>query len=318
MLILPQGGSGPSTPDIIPSSDGAGIVLATGSSVIAFKAGDKVVTHLAPFIPENQWPSFANITAGMGQQVNGTLTQFGVFPQSGLVHAPKNANMPQAATLTCSALTAWNSLFGLKGREPVKGDWILTQGTGGVSIAALQVSAIYFTGCITTDNSIKFAVAAGANVLATTSSNEKAKRLRELGAKHVINYRQTPDWGITAKYLTPNKQGVDIVVDVGGDNTLAESVKAVRQDGLVIAAGLVAGTVKDDRPSLLNALWNLCIVRGVLLGTRNQFKEMNSFVEKHKIEMAVDDEVFELKDANKAYERLEGQKHFAKVIIKIK
>jgi NADPH:quinone reductase-like Zn-dependent oxidoreductase len=114
-------------------------VRVTGNSVTAFKVGDKVVTHLAPFIPDDQWPGFPEITAGMGQQVNGTLTQYGVFPQRGLVHMPKTCTFPQAATLTCSALTAWNSLFGLKGREPKSGDWVLTQGTGGVSIAALQV-----------------------------------------------------------------------------------------------------------------------------------------------------------------------------------
>lgn len=105
---------------------------------------------------------------------------------------------------------------------------------------------------------------------------------------------------------------------MGGDSTLGESVKAVRPDGLVIAAGLVAGSAKDERPALLAVLWNLCVVRGVLLGTRNQFKDMNGFVEEKRIELAVDDEGFTLKDAKKAYERLEAQQHFAKVIIKIK
>jgi NADPH:quinone reductase-like Zn-dependent oxidoreductase len=165
---------------------------------------------------------------------------------------------------------------------------------------------------------LQFAVAAGANVIATTSNDQKAKRLRELGAKHVINYRQTPEWGIAAKDFTPSRHGFDIVVDVGGENTLGESVKAIRQDGLVVAAGLVAGSAKDDRPALLDALWNLCIVRGVLLGTRDQFIDMNRFVEEKRIELAVDNEVFSLEDAKKAYVKLEAQKHFAKVIIEIK
>jgi NADPH:quinone reductase-like Zn-dependent oxidoreductase len=115
-------------------------VLEVGSSVKDYKPGDKVVTHLAPGISDDQWPNFADITKGMGQQVNGTLTQYGVFPQSGLVHMPKSCTFVEASTLTCSALTAWNSLYGLKGREPKSGDWVLTQGTGGVSIAALQAS----------------------------------------------------------------------------------------------------------------------------------------------------------------------------------
>lgn len=135
-----QGGSGPATTDIIPSSDGAGIVLAVGNLVKDYKEGDKVVMHLAPGVPDDQWPTFADITAGLGQQKNGTLTQYGVFTQSALVPMPKGCTFAEACTLTCSALTAWNALFGLKGREVKKGDWVLTQGTGGVSIAALQVS----------------------------------------------------------------------------------------------------------------------------------------------------------------------------------
>lgn len=266
----------------------------------AFKANDKVCTHLTPSLADDAFPAFADITAGLGQQVNGTLCQYGVFPQSALVPMPKNCTFEQAATLTCSALTAWNCIFGLKGRELKKGDWILTQGTGGVSIAALQ-----------------FAIALGAKVIATTSSDEKAKRLLELGAEHVINYRTENKWGPVAKALTPGGRGLDFVVDIGGANTLGQSVKAVRPDGLVIAAGLVAGS-ETERTSLLDVLWNLCIIRGVLLGTRDMFRDMNDFVERHEIAMAVDDEVFALKDTRKAYEKLEAQKHFAKVIIKIR
>ncbi|KIW01338.1 uncharacterized protein PV09_07110 [Verruconis gallopava] len=300
-LVVTKGGSGSSIPNVIPSSDGAGIVRAVGSSVTGFEIGDKVCTHLAPFIADDQWPNFGNITAGLGQQVNGTLTEYGVFPQTAIVHMPNNCSFAQAATLTCSALTAWNALFGLQGRQPKKGDWVLTQGTGGVSIAALQ-----------------FAVAAGANVIASTSSDEKAERLLALGASHVINYRQTPRWGEVAKGMTPGKQGVDIVVDVGGENTLGESMKAVKVNGLVVAAGLVAGTVENEKPALIDTLWNLCIVRGVLLGTRNQFKEMNRFVEVKGIDLAVDEKVFDLKDARRAYERLQQQQHFAKVVIRIR
>jgi NADPH:quinone reductase-like Zn-dependent oxidoreductase len=139
-LTSTQGGSGPITPNIIPSSDGAGIVLAVGPSVKDFKEGDKVVTHLVPNLKDNQWPTMADITLGLGQQAHGTLTQYGVFHHTALVQMPNGITFTEAATLTCSALTAWNALFGLKGREVKKGDWVLTQGTGGVSIAALQVS----------------------------------------------------------------------------------------------------------------------------------------------------------------------------------
>jgi NADPH:quinone reductase-like Zn-dependent oxidoreductase len=127
-------------PNIVPGSDGAGIVKATGSLVSQFKTGDKVCTHMVPFILDDHLPTHALISACMGEHVHGTLREVGVFDESCLVSMPKNLSFEQAATLTCSALTAWNGLFGLKGRGLKKGDWVLTQGTGGVSIAALQVS----------------------------------------------------------------------------------------------------------------------------------------------------------------------------------
>lgn len=128
-----------STPNVIPGSDGAGVVLKVGSSVSTFNKGDRVVTHLARGVEEDELPNFRHIMSGLGQKIDGTLTEFGVYHQSTLVKMPNNLGFEQAATLTCSALTAWNALFGLKGRELQVGEWILVQGTGGVSVAALQV-----------------------------------------------------------------------------------------------------------------------------------------------------------------------------------
>jgi NADPH:quinone reductase-like Zn-dependent oxidoreductase len=269
-------------------------------SASGFKVGDKVITHLVPFIPDGDFPAFSHIATGMGQEVDGTLREYGVFHESSLVLMPKTISFEQAATLTCSALTAWNGLFGLKGREPKKGDWVLTQGTGGVSIAALQ-----------------FAIAVGATVVATTSNEAKAARLRALGANHVINYKEDEKWGETARKMTPNGRGFDQVVDVGGNTTLAQSLKAIRVDGLVIAAGLIGGAGDESKPALLETLYSVCIVRGVLLGTRQQFHDMNRFIEENGIEPAIDDEVFGLKDTKDAYQKLAAQKHFAKVVIKI-
>lgn len=126
---------------VVPGSDGAGVVTAIGSSVQDFKPGDKVVTHLAPHMGEEEWPIFTNISSGLGQVADGTLQEAGIFHETALVPMPSNFTFEQAATLTRSALTAWNALFGLKGKEVKKGDWVLVQGTGGVSIAALQVRA---------------------------------------------------------------------------------------------------------------------------------------------------------------------------------
>jgi NADPH:quinone reductase-like Zn-dependent oxidoreductase len=139
-----------------------------------------------------------------------------------------------------------------------------------------------------------------------------------LGASHIIDYRADPRWGKTAKALTPDGQGFDQVIDVGGDNTLAQSLAAIRVNGLVVAAGLVAGAPGETRPALMDTLWSICIVRGILLGTKQQFEDMNRFIEEKDLDIAVDDEVFKLEDVKEAYRKLEAQKHFSKIVIKMK
>ncbi|KAK2010960.1 putative alcohol dehydrogenase [Colletotrichum eremochloae] len=297
------GRAGPIRPGVVPGSDGSGIVKEIGASVSAFKPGDHVVTHLTPGSVERsgdeELPVFTDIKDGLGQAVDGTLRSEGIFSETALVLAPKTLNWSETATLTCSGLTAWNALFGLKGREPGPGTWVLVQGTGGVSIAALQL-----------------AVAAGSTVVATTSSEEKAKRLRDLGAKYTIDYCENPeDWGIKARSFTPSQQGFDIVVDIGGDGTLAQSIAAVRTDGTVVAAGLVGG--QAEPVPMLAALGRPCIVRGVLVGSRNQFRKMVRFIEEKKVKPAVDDVTFELSEVKDAYARLKAKKHFSKIVIKI-
>jgi NADPH:quinone reductase-like Zn-dependent oxidoreductase len=129
------------TPNVVPGSDGAGQVVSIGKSVKTFKEGDKVVTHLVPSIAFAEAPTFAHISAGLGHAVDGTVREYGVFNEDALVRMPKNLSFEQASTLTCSGLTAWNALFG-GGKKLGKGNTVLTQGTGGVSVAALQVSAL--------------------------------------------------------------------------------------------------------------------------------------------------------------------------------
>lgn len=160
-------------------------------------------------------------------------------------------------------------------------------------------------------------MAAGANVIATTSSATKAERLRGLGAKHVLNYRTQPNWGTEAKNLTPGGRGVDHVVDVGGKITLPESMDAVRLDGLITVAGVIAGSNDTPGPEAMSALWRVYVMRGILLGTRNMLRDMLAWFGEHGIRPALDDVVFGLEDAKKAYERLDKQEHFSKVIIKI-
>ncbi|GAM33744.1 hypothetical protein TCE0_013f00869 [Talaromyces pinophilus] len=283
VIAGPIGVNGPITPPVVPGCDGAGIVEAVGSSIHEFRPGDRVVTVCGPKIAESRgddaFATVADVVSMMGQGIDGTLRSMGIFAEKALVHAPRSLDWLPAATLTCNWPTAYNALFGLKGREAGPGTWVLVQGTGGVSVATLQV-----------------AVAAGATVVATTSSEKKAARLRELGVSH-------------------RGRGFDIVIDVGGNETLPQSLAAVRVDGQVLALGQVGGTA--DNVPMYMALLHTCIVRGFLGGNRSQLKEVIRFIDEKKISPAVDDVVFELAEAKDAYRRLKEKKHFAKVLIRI-
>lgn len=161
---------------------------------------------------------------------------------------------------------------------------------------------------------MEFALAAGASVIATTSSDEKGARLSSLGARHVINYKTTQNWGEVAKSLTPGSQGVDVVVDVGGSSTVAQSLKAVRIDGLVALTGIL-GT-SENVPSIMDGLTHLCMTRGFLLGTRAQFRAMNAFIDEKGVKPVVD-RVFGFGEVKEAYDFLDSQRHFSKVVIDV-
>ncbi|KAF2744186.1 alcohol dehydrogenase [Sporormia fimetaria CBS 119925] len=298
-LIIPKGKYPfPEKPGVVPGSDGAGTVEAVGSRVTRFKPGDKVVTlfnqgHLAGSLDG------ASLQTGLGGAMDGTLREYAAFDEQGLVSAPKNLNLAEASTLSCAALTAWNALYGLESRALKPGDTVLTQGTGGVSIFALQ-----------------FAKAAGATVISTTSSAEKAKTLKKLGADHVINYKENPNWGEEAKKLTPGGIGVGHIVEVGGPTTMAQSLKAVKIDGVISIIGFLGGMSKDQ-PTFLECLNNICTVRGALVGSRLQFEDMNAAIEANDIHPVVDEKQFDLSQLKEAYQYQWDQKHFGKLTVKI-
>ena len=154
-------------------------------------------------------------------------------------------------------------------------------------------------------------------MIATTSSDAKAERLKSLGAHHVLNYRTTPDWGVQVKKLVPDGKGADIIVDVGGNSTLQQSLNAVRPDGVIAATGVLGDAPDGKAPSMLDCIWMGCTVRGIVLGTRKQFNEMNRFVEKHDIKPVLDKRIFEFDEVKEAYEFLVQQKHFSKIGIRI-
>ncbi|KAI9885906.1 MAG: hypothetical protein M1823_002279 [Watsoniomyces obsoletus] len=296
--IIPKGGYLLPLSDVfVPGSDGAGIVEATGSRVTRFQPGSKVVTlfnqkHLAGSLDP------ISIRTGLGGVLDGNLTQYAVFNEEGLVTIPSNLNFLEASTLPCAAVTAWNALYGLIPLQP--GETVLTQGTGGVSIFAVQ-----------------FAVAAGAKVIATTSSDAKAELLKKLGAHHVINYRTDPNWGETAKSLTPGGEGVHHVIEVSGPTSMAQSLKAIKIDGVISIVGFVGGQSGEQQPSFLECLGKCCIARGLFVGSRVQFEAMNRAIEINDIKPVIDEKVFKLEEVREAYQYLWDQKHVGKICIEI-
>ncbi|KFY51452.1 hypothetical protein V496_08832 [Pseudogymnoascus sp. VKM F-4515 (FW-2607)] len=282
--------------EVVTASDGAGDVVAVGSKVTLFKKGDKVVT-LFNQGHQSGSVSLTSVATGLGGAVDGTLRSHGVFPESGLVMMPSNLNYLEGATLVVAGLTAWNALYGL---TPVKaGDYVLTQGTGGVSLFAVQ-----------------FAKAAGAKVIATTSSAAKVEILKKMGADHVINYKETPNWGEKAKELTPGAVGVKHVIEIGGPGTMAQSLKAVQYDGIISIIGFVAAATKDQ-PGFLDALVNICTVRGLLVGSKDMFEDMNRAIVANNIKPYIDSRVFSFKEAREAIQYMADGKHVGKVCIKI-
>ncbi|KAK0311175.1 hypothetical protein LTR01_003169 [Friedmanniomyces endolithicus] len=272
----------PCKANIVPASDGAGIVEAVGKHVHRFKKGDKVLTLFNQGHVAGSLDGYS-LSTGVGGSIDGCLRQYGAYDEDGLVTMPSNLNYLEGSTLTCAGLTAWNALYGLESRKLMPGEWVLTQGTGGVSIFGVQ-----------------FAKAAGARVIATTSSKEKGEKLKQLGADHVINYKEDSNWGETAKKLTGGS-GVQHVIEVGGPNTVKQSLKAIAIDGVITIIGFLGG-VKGEEPSFVECLNNVCTVRGVLVGSRMMFEQMNRAVEANNIKPLIDQKTFKLEEAKEAYQ----------------
>jgi NADPH:quinone reductase-like Zn-dependent oxidoreductase len=216
-----------------------------------------------------------------------------VLPEGGVVRVPDHLSAEEAATLPCAALTAWHSL--MEAGDLKAGETVLIQGTGGVSLFALQ-----------------FARMAGARVIATSSSDAKLARVREMGASDGINYKTTPDWDVATRNLTEGK-GVDHVVEVGGAGTLPRSFKAVKVGGRIYLIGVLTGGGEvDPRPLLMKNIR----LQGIYVGSRAMFEAMNRAIALHKLKPVID-RVFPFEQAPDAYRHLESGAHFGKVVIKI-
>jgi NADPH:quinone reductase-like Zn-dependent oxidoreductase len=191
-------------------------------------------------------------------------------------------------------------LYGIHSQAVKPGNWVLTQGTGGVSLSAIQ-----------------FAVAAGATVVATTSSDDKANILKQLGASHVINYRDTPNWGEAARNLTPGGCGFDQILEIGGATSIAQSLKAIRLEGIITIIGFLTPSNSSGQPLLMDALNHICTVRGIFVGSREQFVEMNRAIDSKKIRPLVDSKIFDFEDLRAAYTYQWERKNIGKVVIKL-
>ena len=282
----------PTRANVIPLSDGAGVVVETGEGVSQVKAGDRVMGCIF-----QRWtggdPGLDPQSSALGGGVDGMLAEYVVLEEDGLVRTPAHLTDEEAATLPCAALTAWHALVEHGRLTP--GQTILVQGTGGVSIFALQ-----------------FARMAGATVIATSSSDEKLARAKQMGAAHGINYRTTPDWDRAAQELAGGR-GVDQVVEVGGPGTFARSLNAIRIGGKISLIGVLAG-MADINPSMILA--RRANVQGISVGSTQMFEAMNRAIVACELRPVID-RVFPMAEAREAYAWLQSAAHFGKVVISI-
>ncbi|MGL4554729.1 MAG: zinc-dependent alcohol dehydrogenase family protein [Gemmataceae bacterium] len=271
----------------VPVSDGVGEVVEGGTR---FAPGTRVAGCFMPGWVEGELTD-AKAKSALGGGVDGLLAEYAVLPEDGVVAVPAHLSDEEAATLPCAAVTAWNGLTagGIKA-----GETVLVQGTGGVSLFALQ-----------------FARLAGARVIATSSSEEKLGRVRALGASEAINYRSEPEWGDVARKLTGGR-GVDHVIEVGGAGTLTQSLKAIRTGGHVALIGVLSGYGQFNPVPLLMKAVRLT---GIFVGSRAMFEAMNRAIEGSGLRPVVD-RVFAFGQSVEALRHLESGAHFGKVVIR--
>jgi len=276
----------------VPFSDGAGEVVAVGGSVTKWRVGDRVcpifVQSWLDGLPSTQ----KNRSALGAGDMDGVLREYGAFDEEGLVKIPEHLSFEEAATLPCAAVTAWQALVNSGNLKA--GDTVLALGTGGVSVFALQLAKMH-----------------GAQVIITSSSDEKLERARELGADKTINYKTTPNWDKEVLSMT-NKVGVDHVIEVGGAGTLSKSLNSVRVGGQVDLIGVLA-TGGDFNP--ITVLMKGVRLQGIFVGSRRMFEDMNRAIEANRLRPIID-KTFTFEEVREALSYMESGSHFGKIVIK--
>jgi NADPH:quinone reductase-like Zn-dependent oxidoreductase len=277
----------------IPCSDGAGEVVAVGAGVTRVAAGDRVAGIFMQNWLDGE-PDAQKVRGALGGDIDGMLAEYVVLREEGVVRVPDHLSMEEAATLPCAAVTAWNAVVHA-GRVKA-GDVVLTQGSGGVSVFALQ-----------------FAKLLGARVLGMSSSDEKLARLRQMGLDAGVNYRATPEWDAWVMEQTGG-QGADLVVEVGGAGTFSRSLRSLRIGGTVAQIGVLSQSAEGvEIPLLLHRQVRL---RGIYVGSRADFEQMYRAIAQARLKPVVD-EVFSFSEAPEALRRMQAGAHFGKLAIRI-
>lgn len=277
----------------VPLSDGAGEVTAVGEGVGSFAVGDKVLGYFFPHWLDGG-PTMTRISGIPGDNVDGFAAGSVTMPASAFSRMPSNLSFQEAATLPCAALTAWRAVMVETKLNP--GDWVLVQGSGGVSIAALQ-----------------FARMIGCRVIATSSSDAKLEKLKALGAEQLINYRETPDWGDKVIEITGG-HGADLVVEVGGSGTVAQSVRASAFDGCISMIGVLTG-FQGEVPTA-ELFQKNARIHGITVGSQQHQADMINAIEANGMKPVIDSS-FPLEELADAFRHQESQQHFGKICIDV-
>ncbi len=276
----------------IPVSDGVGEIVFVGKNVSKWKVGDIVSGIFLPKWLEGNLTEEVYVLPLGGAMANGVLAEYVVFNQDSIVKVPDSLSCNEAATLPVAALTAWHAVA--RRSQVKKGETVLIQGTGGVSLFALQ-----------------FVHASGGKIIATSSSDEKLEKVKELGVSKTINYKKHPDWDQQVLELTSGK-GVDHIIEVVGAENLNRSLNAIKIGGTISFIGLIAGLSAPI--NTYQFVSKNIHIHGVETGSREMFEEMNHFIEQHKIKPIID-KIFSISQIQDALKYLESGSHFGKVVI---
>jgi NADPH:quinone reductase-like Zn-dependent oxidoreductase len=281
----------PIKPSLVPLSDGTGEVVEVGAGVTRVKVGDRVASCFF-----QRWiggpPEADTHASALGGGLDGMLRDYAVLEEHGVVKLPSHLSFEEGATLPCAAVTAWHALA--EHARVVAGQTVLVQGTGGVSIFALQLARLM-----------------GAQVIVTSSSEQKLARAKELGATHGVNYKTTPEWDKAV--VEASGGGVDHVVEVGGPGTLAQSLRAIRIGGKITLIGVLSGAAEINPMLIFARRANL---QGISVGSMQMFEAMNRAISVSGLKPIID-KVFSFDDAPAAYRHLQSAQHFGKIVIRV-